>query len=269
MLIVVLLGHKRSCQSDEEPFDSAVKKQKLTPPDVNLKDESWDSIEDSFNILSAQICRSLEHQGIHPIELLSCVQRIDFLPTTLKKEGSLLFSEEKKKWEACTTVSQLWCRFGKYFTFYSYRLLTNVVKVLGTKKDYKNLQSYEEKFLTYSKKAIEEHSSSLELSTDGTTEIIVKLNEKFSKISLDHINRFKDNLARVLELPDKHLNLLKIQSGCIELTLHCPFYVEVTAFPLSAEQEAALTSLGVMKLKCGKYEFPSEVCVDQSRTLSQ
>ena len=117
--------------------------------------QSWDKIEDSFNTLSDQICRSLEHQGIQPIKLLSCVQGIHLLPTTLKKDGSLLFSEEKEKWEACTTVSQLWCQFGKYFTFFSYRLLTNIVKALGTKEDYQNLQNYEQKFLNYSKKILE------------------------------------------------------------------------------------------------------------------
>ena len=101
-----------------------------------------------------------------------------------------------------------------------------------------------------------------------TTEIIVKLNEMFSKFSLEHINKFKDNLARVLKLPDKHLNPLKLQSGCVELALHCPFLCRGDSFFHSQlNKRQTLTSLGVMKLKCGKYKFPSEVCVDQDHAF--
>ena len=58
---VDFIGHsprKRSYQNIEEPYDSSVKKQEPTPPDLNLVDESRKNIEDPFNTSSPQLYKS-------------------------------------------------------------------------------------------------------------------------------------------------------------------------------------------------------------------
>ena len=225
---------------------------------MDLKLEKWEIIEDQFNELTKQICESLENREISPKKLLSRVQGIDCLPMKLDEHSP--FAKEKQVCENCNTIDDMWCHFGKYFTFFSYRLLKAVAKGLGTEEDKKNLRTYEEEFMRYTEKVIEDHYGAHNVSIDGTTTITVKINEQFETFSQTHIDNFKVNIAKVLGVPDRHLHLIDLKPGCVELAYHSPYYVELEAFPLSIDQEIALLDLGVIRLQCGKYIFPKEVC---------
>ena len=225
---------------------------------MNLKLEKWEPIEDQFIVLTDQICDSLEKRGIPPKKLLSRVQGIDCLP--MKVDERSPFSKEKQECENCETIYDMWCHFGKYFTFFSYRLVKVVTRTLGTEEDRSNLQSYEEEFTKYTEKVIVEHYGSHLVNIDRTTTITVKINEQFEAFSRTHIDKFKEDFAKVLGVPDRHLHLIDLKPGCVELAYHSPYYVELEAFPLSADQEIALLDLGVIRLQCGKYKFPKEVC---------
>ena len=170
------------------------------------------------------------------------------------------FSKEKQECENCKTISDMWCHFGKYFTFFSYRLLKAVTLALGTEEDKSNLQAYEEEFTRYTEKVIVEHYGSHLVNIDRTTAITVKINKQFEAFSQTHIDKFKEDFAKVLGVPNRHLHLIDLIPGCVELAYHSPYYVELEAFPLSADQEVALLDLGVIWLQCGKYKFPKEVC---------
>ena len=224
---------------------------------MDLKLEKWEDIEDQFNELTEQICESLEERGISPKKLLSRVQGIDCLP--MKLDESSPFSKEKQECENCNTISDMWCHFGKYFTFFSYRLLKAVARALGTEEDIKNLRTYEEEFMRYTERVIGDHYSPHDVSIDGTTTITVKINKQFETFSKTHIDKFKVK-AKVLGVPNRHLHLIDLKPGCVELAYHSPYYVELEAFPLSVDQEIALLDLGVIRLQCGKYKFPKEVC---------
>ena len=262
-LIFCIVGKKRSHQNSPElePFlenSSSQKRQRTTISSLNLKLEKWEYIEDRFNELAEQICESLEKREISPRTLLSRVQGIDCLPMKLDEHSP--FSKEKQECENCNTISDMWCHFGKYFTFFSYRLLKAVARALGTEKDKKKLHTYEEEFMRYTKKVIVEHYDSHDVSIDGTTTITVKISEQFETFSRTHIDKFKVNIAKVLAVPSHHLHLVDLKPGCVELAYHSPYYIELEAFPLSVDQEIALLDLGVIRLQCGKYKFPKEVC---------
>ena len=170
------------------------------------------------------------------------------------------FSKEKQECENCNTIDEMWCHFGKYFAFFSYRLLKAVARALGTEEDKEKLRTYEEEFMRYTKNVIKERYGPHDVSIDGTTTITVKINEQFKTFSQAHIDKFKVNIAKVLGVPDRHLHLIDLIPGCVELAYHSPYYVELEAFPLSVDQEIALLDLGVIRLQCGKYKFPKEVC---------
>ena len=258
-----IVGRKRSHQTSPEfepslENSSSQKRQRTTISSLNLKLEKWKFIEDQFNVLTDQIGESLQKRGISPNELLSQVQGIDCLPMKLNEHSP--FSKEKQEWENCKTISDVWCRFGKYFTFFSYRLLKAVARALGTEEDKSNLHKYEKEFMRYTEKVIVEHYDPHDISIDGTTTITVKISEQFETFSKTHIDKFKEDFAKVLGVPNRHLHLIDLIPGGVELAYHSPFYVELEAFPLSVDQEIALLDLGVIWLQCGKYKFPKEVC---------
>ncbi len=220
------------------------------------------SMEDSFNILSNQTRDSLEGRGYKPLELLSCLQGYDMFPEILK-ESDTIFAEEKKNCMTCKTINEMWPYIGNFFTSYSYKILKALIKQLGTETDKKCLQDYEKLFIEHSKKSLENYSGALARFTEGTTytELIVKINKSYKKISGEHLTEFKINLAKAIDLPNDHLKRFRIRPGCIEITYHVPLYVEfqLKAFSISSEQQTLLEHLRVIWLKCGCFWYYVQV----------
>lgn len=214
-------------------------------------------IEKSFNILSNQIRESLQDRKYKPITILSCLQGYDMVPELLASEAHILL-EEKKKLNECQTITEVWACIGKYFTSYSYKILEAIVENLGTNTDKQSLENYEKLYIEHSKKSVQAYSEALARFTEGTTytKLIVKINVSFEKIASLHLDEFKINLAKALDIADEdHLLRFFVRPGCIEITYHVPLYVEcqLKAFPISAEQKRQLRSLKVIWLKCGTF----------------
>ena len=223
-------------------------------------------IEKSFNNLSNQIRDSLQERGCNPTEILSCLQGYDMIPKLLASEEKI-FLEDKEKLPDYRTIRDVWTCIGKYFTSYSYKILEAIIENLGTERDKQSLQEYEKKFSEHSKRSIEVYSEALARFTEGTTftKLIVKINRSFKKISSQHLDEFKANLAKALDILDEdHLLRFIVKPGCIEITYHVPLYIEcqLKAFPISAEQKSQLRSLKVMWLKCGSFWLYLEVCMN-------
>jgi hypothetical protein len=63
-------------------------------------------------------------------------------------------------------------------------------------------------------------------------------------------------LRKILKIPSHvALRLCRINLGSIKLIFQIPLSVQQAIFPLSSEQEAELSSLGVVQLSCGDYQF--------------
>ena len=61
--------------------------------------------------------------------------------------------------------------------------------------------------------------------------------------------------------PQTVLRLCRVEDGCLQLIFQVPSFVQQVIFPLSSEQERALTAEGVIRLTCGKYQFAAKVCI--------
>ena len=194
---------------------------------------------------------------------MSCLEGCDHDDKVLKEGDTKMFVQVKDQCREYSNITDVWATLSRYFTFYSYKILKIIVNSdCTTENDKEKFEEYEKHFTAYSKKVSDKYASDFDFSnSDGVTEIIIKIKEKFRLINDEHLDEFKEKLAIVIGVSKELLHLIDLQPGCTVLTYHAPLVVEVAAFPLSAQQEAALIELGVIWLRCGNYRFPSDVSV--------
>ena len=233
------------------------------PKLIDLQRENWRSIELIFGELTISIKESLEKRNVTPKELVSCLHGCFHDDKVLKDGDEKMFIQIKEECEKCNSFTDFWSTISRYFTFYSYKFLKVIANSkYGTVEDMEKFEQYERHFISFSKEVVSRYTSDFELlSSDGVTQIIVKIKQKFRHINEEHLDEFKKNLAIAIRVLPEHLHLIDLRPGCTVLTYNTPLIVEVAAFPLSALQEAALIELGVIWLQCGNYRFPSEVSV--------
>ena len=230
------------------------------PRVVDLQKETWNPVEESFAELTVSIKESLESRSVEPREIVSSLVAAYYVPQILDSgidNSGTIFFEVKQKCEQSQTFSEVWSVVLNFITFYSFKLLKTIVNSKhGTKDDQQKLQEYENKFLTYSKTVIDKYDGEFfRKNSDGLTEMILKVKKKFKKVSEEHLDEFKCNLALAIGVLSEHLHLIKLKPGCTVLTYEALLIVEVAAFPLSDEQKVMLKKLEVIWLRCGKYKI--------------
>ena len=147
-----------------------------------------------------------------------------------------------------------------YCSFFNYHMLEHIINEFGTKQDKENMAGYKEDFNKYAECCITECPSEVgKMSEEGSTNLFVTLDDSFDNCSISHLNVFIGNLRKILNIPsDVTLRLCHINLGSIKLIFQIPHSVQQTIFSLSSEQEAELSSLGVVQLSCGDYQFTRE-----------
>ena len=144
-----------------------------------------------------------------------------------------------------------------YCSFFNYHMLEHIINEFGTKQDKENMASYKEDFNKYAKCCITECPTKVgKMSEEGCANLFVTLDDSFDNCSVSHLNVFIGNLRKILNIPSNvALRLCRINLGSIKLIFQIPHSVQQAIFPLSSEQEAELSSLGVGQLSCGDYQF--------------
>ena len=212
-----------------------------------------------FNELQTNIKKSLEERNIQPKEVVTTLKCFEDT-NHLLKEKKLIFLEKKEECLKCEKFGDFWIIFQDFFDFYSYVLLDVVVKSsLGTDTDRKNLKEYQQEFEGYSKEVMRKYTPYMDSITATKTDITVKINQDYGKLSKGHLHEFQKKLSSAIDVEPDLLCLNCLEDGCIVLTYHTPLIVEFAAFPLTSQQEKALSLLGVIRLQCGRYQFPKEV----------
>ena len=231
---------------------------------IDLREVDWQQVKESFNEMQKGIKKSLQSRKVKPkdvVATLKCCEETHHL----LEANQTIFLEIKEKCLACKSFSDFWFIIEDFFTFYSYVILRVIVKSeLAVEADREMLSKYDKEFESYSMTVLKKYFSGDFTISDTKTDITVKIRGVYSKFSSDHLYEFKKKLAFTLKVETHLLHLNFFEKGCILLTYHAPFILEIAAFPLSTEQEESLKELEVIWLHCGKYRFPSaEVCLVQ------
>ena len=215
-----------------------------------------ESIMNKFKDLFKATRQSLMKEGVtvkdllKPLDCLGSVQPI-FKGSTLPVLGCQL-PELRKSDNVDDAMSVISC----YCSFFNYRIVEEIINNLGTEQDKTNLKNYQEEFSVYAQRHIFECPSELgDMSEIGHANMFVTLDATYEGYTISHLYAFVSNLQRVLKLPAVSLRLCRIGPGSLKMIFQLPHSVQQATFPLSSEQEEALSGLGVVQLSCGDYQF--------------
>jgi len=193
-----------------------------------------------------------------------CVERLvthllslgSFDPVPKDSQKPLLKTFSKELWEA-ESIEKVLFIINDYFSFFNYHVLEHIVNRLGTDQDKIELQTYKKDFHQYSKRRIFECPPVYGPISDADHVILdLKLDTAYDQFTVEELENFRCRLSRLFcVLPQTVLRLCRVEKGCLQLIFQVPSFVQQEIFPLSSEQEKALTAEGVIRLTCGDYQF--------------
>ena len=210
-----------------------------------------------FQELFSETRKSLVVQRISVDDLLKYLDCLGSVKPTFQDSDLPVLGCQLPELRKTESVDKAMSVISSYCSFFNYRIVEEIINNLGTKQDKTNLKNYQEEFSVYAQRHIFECPSELgEMSEIGHANMFVALDATYKSYAVSHLYAFVSNLQRVLKVPAVSLRLCRIGPGSLKMIFQLPHSVQQLAiFPLSSEQEEALSGLGVVQLSCGDYQF--------------
>ena len=216
-----------------------------------------------FQKLVSATIKSFKRRCVPLDDLLSHVMTLGALNPVFKEPQVPLFCYCFHKLEAADTVSKFFLVLKDYLSFFNYHIIEHIIEELGTEEDKAELQKYKDDFNQYAKKRVFECLPEFGPVSDADhADIFVKVDSHYDNFTVSQIEQFRHKLSEILRVsPQGVLRLCRVDKGCFQLMFQVPSFVQQEIFPLSKEQEGALSVLHVTRLTCGKYQFKVRFCV--------
>ena len=210
-----------------------------------------------FQELVSMIIESLISRNVSLDRLVSHVMTLGAFDPVYIKPQVPIFQECRKELKTADSIPKIFLVLQDYFSFFNYDIIEHIIKVLGTREDKAELQSYKMKFNQYVKRRIYECHPHFEPESETDhPNIFVKLDSRFDNYTVAEIKRFCRRLSETLHVSSKGVfRLCQVEKGCIQLTFQVPSLVQQKIFPLSREQERTLEAMGIISFTCGEYHF--------------
>ena len=221
-----------------------------------LYSESEDMIY-KFQELFSETTESLRERKIPISELSHHLGLLGSIQPVYADSGLPVLRQKLPGLSDATSVDAVMSVVKDYCSFFNYRMLGHIICKLGSEKDKANLATYKEAFDKYAERRVFECPSNVgKMNDEGHANMFVTLDDSFNNCTLSHLNVFIYNLRKTLNISsDVTLKLCRIRPGSLKLVFQMPHFVQQAVFPISTEQETALSSLGVLYLSCGDYQF--------------
>ena len=157
------------------------------------------------------------------------------------------------------TIDDVMSIVREYSSFFNYKMLKNIIDNVGGEEDRKNLATYLQEFAEYAQCMVYECPCEVgQLNETGRSNMFVTLDRSYDNCTVSSLKNFERELAKILKVSSDVVVLCRITPGSLQLTFQIPLLIQKTIFPLSSEQEIALTELGVAQLSCGEYSFTND-----------
>ena len=210
-----------------------------------------------FQELVSATIKSLITRNVPLDELVSHVMTLGAFNPVFKESQVPLFQYCFQRLESADTIPKIFLVLKDYFSFFNYDIIEHIIKVLGTREDKANLQSYKNRFDQYAKRRIYECGPHFgPVSDTDHADVFVKVDSRYDNYTVEEIKGLCNKLSETLCVSSEGaLRLCRVEKGCFQLTFQVPSFVQQEIFPLSEEQEKALLAVGVIMLRCGKYQF--------------
>ena len=221
-----------------------------------LRSESREIMIKFQELVSATI-ESLIRQSVSQDKLVSHIMTLGAFDSVLKEPQVPVLCHRLKELKAANTMYEIFLVLNDYFSFFNYQLIEHIIKALGTEEDRAELQRYKESFNQYAKRRIFECLPEFgPVSDEDHADIFVKLDSQYDNYTVAEIEEFRHKLSDVLQVSSQGiLRLCRVDDGCIQLMFQVPSFVQHEIFPLSGDQEKALSAMAVIRLSCEEYQF--------------
>ena len=228
---------------------------------VRLCVESEDIIH-KFWRLHSKVYESLLKQNVSVDRLVGHLLSLHAFDPVYKDSQKPIFQAFFQKLRNAGSIEDVLFIIKDYISFFNYHVIKHIVEGLGTDQDKVELQNYEKEFVEYSKRRIYECPPDYAPKSDGDhADLVLTVDSVYEDFTVKELKNFEYRLSRIFCVSQQSvLRLCKVEKGCLQLIFQIPSFVQQEIFPLSTEQERALAAEGVMKLTCGEYIFPDEVC---------
>ena len=216
--------------------------------------------------MSATI-ESLSSQNISLDKLVSHVMTLGAFKPVFREPQVPLFQYCFQELKSADTIPKIFLVLKDYFSFFNYHIIEYIINALGTAEDKAKLEKYKKDFSQYAKRRIFECQPDFGPISDADhADIFVKVDAQYENYTVAEIEVFRHKLSELLRVSSQGvLHLCRVEEGCFQLTFQVSSFVQQEIFPLSREQERAVTAMGVIKLTCGKYQFPDDAVQENSQ----
>ena len=210
-----------------------------------------------FQELVSAAIKSFESRCITVDDIVSALMTLGAFKPVIKEPQLPALRHCLGELKAARSIENAFMVLKDYFSFFNYHIIEHIIKQLGTKEDKAELQKYKNDFNQYAKRRIFECPPELgAVIDDGNVDLFVKVDSKYDNCTVEEINKFCHKLSEILCVSTQGiLRLCRVEKGCVQLMLQVPTFIQQEIFPLSREQEKDLMAVGVIRLRCGKYQF--------------
>ena len=216
-------------------------------------------MERNFQALFKATRMSLVERKVTVGDLLKHLDCLGSIKPLYKGSDLPVFGCQLPRLRETENVDNAMSVISSYCSFFNYHILEEIIINLGTEQDKASLEKYKEEFGMYAQRHVFECPSEVgEITEEGHANMFVTLDIVYDSYTVSHLYAFVSNLQRVLKIPAVSLRLCRIGPGSLRLMFQLPYSVQQVTFPLSSDQEAELTSLGVIQLSCGNYQFTTQ-----------
>ena len=228
---------------------------------IRLCVESEDIVH-KFWRLHSRVYESLREQNVPVGRLVAHLLSLRAFDPVYKDSQKPALQSFIKELRSAESIEDVLLIITDYFSFFNYRVIEHIVEGLGTDQDRVELQNYERDFDEYSKRRVYECPPEYGSKSDAEhVDLVVKVDSVFEEFTVKELKKFQYRLGQIICVaPQSVLRLCRVEEGCLQLIFQVPSFVQQDIFPLSSEQECALTAKGVIRLTCGDYHFVAKVC---------
>ena len=229
--------------------------------EARLRYDSQEIMAKYYDLVT-KFCKSLCVRNVLLPDLVFYLRRLKAYDPVEEEEPpkdcKTVFDGHMKQLKNATSIHDVFEVVEKYCSFFNYDIIKCMIEEHGTDADKLSLKQYIEEFDQYAQRRVYECPSSYTEGDNQAPELLVKLDSKYDECSLKALEHFQISLCKVFNVSLHALLLRHVDKGCIELRYQIPTFVQRTVFPLSTNQEGALSSLGVTSLSTGAYHFSIE-----------
>ena len=208
------------------------------------------NIMNKFRKLFSATTKSLKEREVPITEILCHLVVLGPLKPTYSDLSLPAFRCQLPKLKQAKNVDEVMLCIGDYCSFFDYEMLECIIDNVGTEQDTTNLLQYKEEFRKYAERHVFKCPSKIsEVNSEGHISMFVTLDDTYDNCTVSKLHHFVGTLKQVLNISSgTGLKLRHVEPGSLKLTFQLPYSSLQDIFPLTSQQEAALSGLGVDKL---------------------